>query len=112
MTEAGFPITDAMVDAAVEAGRHRRTREFSAIAMRYDAGRDALEIDLRQGFGLRVPRAAVAELATVPADALATDQAASTPRRVANRRLTGDRLTFLICQRVTFQLCVYMLCDA
>jgi len=71
MTESGFTITDAMVDAALEAGRQRQAREFSATDVRYDAERDALEIDLRQGFGLRVPRGAIAELAAVPAEALA-----------------------------------------
>jgi hypothetical protein len=70
MSESGFPITDAMVDTAIKAGRQRRAREFSAIAVRYDAVRDAIEIDLSQGFGLRVPRAAIAELAAVPAEAL------------------------------------------
>ena len=71
MIDAGFTITEAMVDDALKAGRQRRAREFSASAMRYDADRDTLEIDLVQGFGLRVPRAAIAELAALPAEALA-----------------------------------------
>jgi len=70
MSEPMFTITDEMVATALGAGRQRLAREFTATAVRYDPGRDALEIDLRQGFGLCVPRAAIVELAAVPAEAL------------------------------------------
>ena len=63
-------ISDQALSAALDAGRQRLAREFTATAVRYDQQYDTVEIDLAQGFGLRVPRMAIAELADVPASAL------------------------------------------
>ena len=63
-------ITDQALATALDAGRQRLAREFTATAIRYDQQLDTVEIDLAQGFGLRVPRMAIAELAAVPASAL------------------------------------------
>lgn len=64
-------ITDESVANALEAGRQRLAREFTATAVRYDQPRDVVEIELTQGFGLRVPRTTIAELAGLPVGAVA-----------------------------------------
>ncbi len=63
-------ITAETLANALDAGRRRLARAFTATAVRYDPARDAVDIDLSQGFGLRLPRTAIAELATVPIGAL------------------------------------------
>ncbi len=63
-------ITDEDVVDALKAGRQRLEHEFTVTAVRYDPERDSVEIELAQGFGLRVPRAAIAELAALPGSAM------------------------------------------
>lgn len=64
-------ITSEALDSALKAGRQRLEREFTATAVRYDHLRDVVEIDLTQGFGLRVPRVSIEELSALPGEAVA-----------------------------------------
>lgn len=65
---SGNRITDEDLTRAVAAGRQRMATEFRASAVRYDAGRDAVELTMVDGWGLVFLRSAVAELAAVPFD--------------------------------------------
>jgi len=63
------PTTEEDLQRAVEAGHRRRASERRAASVRYDADRDAIEIELTDGAGVRLPRAMVEEFRHVsPAD--------------------------------------------
>ena len=58
--------TDDELGRAIEAGRNRRATERRAASVRYDPERDAIEIELTDGAGVRLPRAMVEEFRDVP----------------------------------------------
>jgi hypothetical protein len=58
--------TDDELRRAIEAGRNRRATERRAASVRYDPGRDAIEIELTDGAGVRLPKAMVQEFRDVP----------------------------------------------
>jgi hypothetical protein len=58
--------TEEELKRAIEAGRKRRARERRASAVRYDPERDAIEIELTDGAGVRLPRRVVDEFRDVP----------------------------------------------
>ena len=60
--------TDDELRCAIEAGRKRRTTERRAASVRYDPGRDAIEIRKPRpdGAGVRLPKAMVEEFRDVP----------------------------------------------
>lgn len=58
--------TDDELRRAIEAGRNRRATERRAASVRYDPGRDAIEIELTDGAGVRLPKAMVEEFRDVP----------------------------------------------
>ena len=60
------PTTDDELGRAIEAGRRRRAGERRATSVRYDPTRDAIEIELTDGAGVRLPRAMVEEFRGVP----------------------------------------------
>lgn len=63
------PATEDELRNAVAAGRRRRAVERRAASVRYDADRDAIEIELTDGAAVRLPRAMVEEFRDVsPAD--------------------------------------------
>jgi hypothetical protein len=63
------PTTEDEIRNAVAAGRRRRATERRAMSVRYDADRDAIEIELTDGAAVRLPRAMVEEFHDVsPAD--------------------------------------------
>jgi hypothetical protein len=45
------PTTEGEIQRAIEAGRQRRASEHRAASVRYDAERDAIEIELTDGAG-------------------------------------------------------------
>ena len=65
------PTTEDELQRAVEAGQRRRATERRAASVRYDADRDAIEIELTDGAGVRLPRAMIAEFRQVSAADLA-----------------------------------------
>lgn len=68
-TVKGPPTTEAELQRAIEAGRRRRASERRAASVRYDADRDAIEIELTDGAGVRLPRAMIEEFRQIsPAD--------------------------------------------
>lgn len=60
------PTAEAELKRALEAGRRRRATERRATSVRYDAKRDAIEIELTDGVGVRLPRAVIVEFRDVP----------------------------------------------
>jgi len=60
------PTTDEELRKAVAAGHRRRAMERRAASVRYDADRDAIEIELTDGAAVRLPRAMVEEFRDVP----------------------------------------------
>lgn len=63
------PTTEDELQHVLEAGRRRRATERRAASVRYDADRDAIEIELTDGAGVRLPRAMIEEFRQVsPAD--------------------------------------------
>jgi hypothetical protein len=60
------PTTGDELRRAIEVGRNRRATERRAASARYDPGRDAIEIELTDGAGVRLPRAMVEEFRGVP----------------------------------------------
>ena len=60
------PTTEDEIRRAIEAGQRRRASERRAASVRYDAERDAIEIELTDGAGVRLPRAMVEEFSHVP----------------------------------------------
>lgn len=68
-TVKGPPTTEDELQRAIEAGHRRRVSERRAARVRYDADRDAVEIELTDGAGVRLPRAMIEEFRQVsPAD--------------------------------------------
>ena len=65
------PTTDDELKHVVEAGQRRRATERRAASVRYDADRDAIEIELTDGAAVRLPRAVVAEFRDVPPPVMA-----------------------------------------
>lgn len=63
--------TEVEVRRALEAGRERRARERRAASVRYDYGRDAIEVELTDGAAIRLPRTTLEEFRDVPTDAMA-----------------------------------------
>ena len=72
MTTMFTPTTDTDLERAILAGRRRKLQERRAANVRYDAGKDAVEIELTDGACVRLPRMMIAELA----DLTPTDLAA------------------------------------
>ena len=66
------PTTEDELRNAVAAGRRRRAVERRAASVRYDADRDAIEIELTDGAAVRLPRAMVEEFRDVPPADMAT----------------------------------------
>ena len=63
------PTTEDELKRAIEAGHKRRANERRAASVRYDVDRDAIEIELTDGAGLRLPRTMIEEFRRVsPAD--------------------------------------------
>jgi len=60
------PTTEDELRNAVAAGRRRRAVERRAASVRYDADRDAIEIELTDGAAVRLPRAMIEEFRDVP----------------------------------------------
>jgi hypothetical protein len=60
------PTTTEELARAVAAGRRRRSTERRAASVRYNSKRDAIEIELSDGSGIRLPRAMVEEFRGVP----------------------------------------------
>lgn len=60
------PTTDEEVQRAIAAGHRRRASERRAASVRYDADRDAIEIELTDGAAVRLPRTMIAEFREVP----------------------------------------------
>jgi Protein of unknown function (DUF2442) len=58
--------TDDELRLAIEAGWRRRETERRAASVRYNPDRDAIEIELSDGAGVRLPRAMVEEFRDVP----------------------------------------------
>jgi hypothetical protein len=50
------PTTDDELRRAIEVGRRRRAAERRAASVQYDPDRDAIEIELTDGAGVRLPR--------------------------------------------------------
>jgi sensor histidine kinase regulating citrate/malate metabolism len=53
------PTTDDELRCAINAGQRRRATERRAMSVRYDSDRDAIEIELTDWAGVRLPRAKV-----------------------------------------------------
>jgi Protein of unknown function (DUF2442) len=69
MTAQIQPTTDEELQNAVQAGRQRRRTQRRAASVRYDPARDAIEIELTDGAGVRLPRTMIGEFRDVsPAD--------------------------------------------
>ena len=69
MTAQIQPTTDEELQNAVQAGRQRRHTQRRAASVRYDPARDAIEIELTDGAGVRLPRTMIGEFRDVsPAD--------------------------------------------
>jgi hypothetical protein len=68
-------MTDLISEAdywnALAAGDRRSRREPRALAVAYDAGRDAIVITMAEGWRIDIDRARIAELAALPPAALA-----------------------------------------
>jgi hypothetical protein len=60
------PTTEDELRRAIEAGQRRRASERRAASVRYDAERDAIEIELTDGAGVRLPRTMIEEFRDVP----------------------------------------------
>ena len=60
------PTTNDELRHAIEAGRRRRAGERRATSVQYDPDRDAIEIELTDGAGVRLPRAMMKEFREVP----------------------------------------------
>lgn len=60
------PTTADELRHAIEADRQRRATERRAVSVRYDPDRDAIDIELTDGAGVRLPRATVEEFRYVP----------------------------------------------
>jgi len=60
------PTTTTELQRAVAAGRHRHSTQRRATAVHYDPTRDAIEIDLTDGVGVRLPRTMLPEFRDVP----------------------------------------------
>jgi len=60
------PTTEDELGDAIAAGRRRRAMERRAASVRYDASRDAIEIELTDGAAVRLPRGMVEEFRDVP----------------------------------------------
>jgi hypothetical protein len=65
------PTTDDELRRAIEVGRRRRAAERRAASVQYDPDRDAIEIELTDGAGVRLPRAMVEEFRDVPPTGMA-----------------------------------------
>jgi hypothetical protein len=61
-----WPTTDDELELAIQAGRRRRATERRATSVVYDPDRDAIEIELTDGAGVRLPRAMLEEFRHVP----------------------------------------------
>lgn len=66
-----LPTTDAELQRAIAAGRHRRATQRRAAAVHYDPARDIIDIDLTDGVGVRLPRALLPEFQDVPPSGMA-----------------------------------------
>lgn len=66
------PTTEDELRHAIAAGRRRRAMERRAVSVRYDANRDAINIELTDGAAVRLPRAMVVEFRDVPPADMAT----------------------------------------
>lgn len=64
-------ISEADYRNALAAGDRRSRREPRALAVAYDAGRDAIVITMAEGWRIDIDRARIAELAALPPAALA-----------------------------------------
>jgi hypothetical protein len=60
------PTTGDELRRAIKAGRDRRATERRATSVRYDPGRDAIEIELTDGAGVRLPKSMIEEFRDVP----------------------------------------------
>jgi hypothetical protein len=58
--------TDDELRRAIKAAQNRRTTERRAASVRYDPVRDAIEIELTDGAGVRLPKAMVEDFRDVP----------------------------------------------
>jgi hypothetical protein len=58
--------TTSNLRRALTAGRHRRATQRRATAVHHDPTRDAIEIDLTDGVGVRLPRTMLAEFRDIP----------------------------------------------
>lgn len=58
--------TNAEIQHALAAGRHRRATQRRAATVRYDPSRDSIEIDLTDGVGVRLPRTMLPEFRDIP----------------------------------------------
>ena len=65
------PTTDDELQRALEAGRRRRATERRAAGVRYDPGRDAIELELTDGASVRLPRAMLPEFQGIPPSEMA-----------------------------------------
>ena len=74
MTTMFTPTTDTDLERAILAGRRRHLQERRAANVRYDVGKDAVEIELTDGASVRLPRMMIAELADVTPTDLAALQ--------------------------------------
>lgn len=70
-TVKNSPTTPDELKHAITAGQRRRATERRAAGVRYDPDRDAIEIELTDGVGVRLPRAMVEEFRGVPQEDLA-----------------------------------------
>jgi hypothetical protein len=66
MSVTPHPTTEEALNAALEAGRDRRQTERRAGSVRYNARKDAVEIELTDGAAVRIPRKMIAELRDIP----------------------------------------------
>lgn len=64
-------ISEADYLKALAAGRRRSSQESHALALSYDADRDAIEIVMPDGWRIEIDRARIAELAALSPSALA-----------------------------------------